>query len=68
MNNSNMNNDLRWPTRYNLFGVDYALTDYERASDAIIKHAENRISFGVSALAVHGLVTFSKDRVLNGNH
>ena len=48
--------------------MDYALTDYERASDAIIKHAENRIGFGVSALAVHGLVTFSKDRVLNGNH
>jgi N-acetylglucosaminyldiphosphoundecaprenol N-acetyl-beta-D-mannosaminyltransferase len=49
----------------NLFGVDYALTDYERASDAIVYHAEHNISFGVSALAVHGLITFYKDMLLN---
>ncbi|MGA2507458.1 MAG: WecB/TagA/CpsF family glycosyltransferase [Chitinispirillaceae bacterium] len=59
------NNDKTYPPRYNLFGVDYALTDYEGASDAVIHHAERNISFGVSALAVHGLVTFSKDKALN---
>src|SRR5271157_4056689 len=39
-----------------MFSVDYALTDYEGASDAIIHHAERNISYGVSALAVHGII------------
>ena len=41
----------------NLFGIDYALVDYERASDIIIEKAVRKESFCVSALAVHGLVT-----------
>jgi N-acetylglucosaminyldiphosphoundecaprenol N-acetyl-beta-D-mannosaminyltransferase len=41
----------------NLFGVDYAIVDYESASDIIIERAKSHESFGVSALAVHGLIT-----------
>jgi exopolysaccharide biosynthesis WecB/TagA/CpsF family protein len=47
--------------RQNLFGVDFALMDYESASDIIVENAESNKSFGVSALAVHGLVTAVKD-------
>lgn len=45
----------------NLFGIDYALVDYESASDIIIEHAVRHQSFSVSALAVHGLVTAVRD-------
>ncbi|MCP5103495.1 MAG: WecB/TagA/CpsF family glycosyltransferase, partial [bacterium] len=45
-----------------LFGIDYAVVDYERASDVIVEHAAAHESFGVSALAVHGLVTSVKDK------
>lgn len=44
-----------------LFGINYAIVDYERASDVIVEYAENHRSFGVSALAVHGLVTSVRD-------
>lgn len=44
-----------------LFGVEYAVVDYESASDIIIHHAQHRSGFGVSALAVHGLVTSVRD-------
>lgn len=47
-----------------LFGIDYAIVDYESASDIIIENAERRNSFGVSALAVHGLVTSVKDKAV----
>lgn len=40
----------------NLFGIDFALVDYESASDIIIEKAVHKESFSVSALAVHGLV------------
>lgn len=40
-----------------LFTPEYALVDYESASDIILKHASENKSFGVSALAVHGLMT-----------
>ncbi len=39
-----------------IFGVNYTPTDYEEASDKIIDHAARHHSFGVSALAVHGLI------------
>jgi exopolysaccharide biosynthesis WecB/TagA/CpsF family protein len=45
----------------NLFGIDYAIVDYESASDIIIEHASRHRSFGVTALAVHGLVTSVRD-------
>jgi len=45
-----------------LFGIQYAIVDYESASQVIIEHAETHRSFGVSALAVHGLVTSVKEK------
>lgn len=49
---------------YRLFKVKYANVDYDSASDIIVGNARDRKSFGVSALAVHGLVTSLRDRVL----
>ena len=39
-----------------LFSVSYSITDYDTASDVIIQKAKARESFGISALAVHGLI------------
>jgi len=47
-----------------LFGIDYAIVDYESASEIIAHHAEAHKSFGVSALAVHGLVTSLRDKAV----
>lgn len=48
----------------NLFHVGYSITDYEKATRVIIRNAINRNSFGVSALAVHGLIESYKDKKL----
>jgi exopolysaccharide biosynthesis WecB/TagA/CpsF family protein len=45
-----------------LFSVNYSITDYESASDLIIKKALQKESFGVSALAVHGLVESERNK------
>lgn len=42
--------------KVDIFGVKYAITDYIKATEVIISAAKNRESFGVSALAVHGLI------------
>lgn len=42
--------------KHQLFLPQYANVDYDSASDIIIENAELRNSFGVSALAVHGLM------------
>jgi exopolysaccharide biosynthesis WecB/TagA/CpsF family protein len=39
-----------------LFVIDFSLADYDSASDAIIINAKAGNSYGVSALAVHGLM------------
>lgn len=52
---------IQFPQKYSLFGVDYSATDYESASDLIVQMAEQRKSFAVSALAVHGLITAVRD-------
>lgn len=39
-----------------LFSVNYSITNYNEASDIIIEKAISRKSFGVTALAVHGLI------------
>jgi len=44
--------------------ANYADVNYESASDIIITNAELRNSFGVSALAVHGLMESMNDRSL----
>lgn len=48
--------------RLQLFTAKYNVTDYLRASETIISQARIRSSFGVSALAVHGLIETVKDR------
>jgi len=44
-----------------LFGIVYSATNYTEATEIIINHAIRNQSFGVSALAVHGLITAHKD-------
>ena len=44
------------PERRNLFGVNYSLTNYAEATKLIIAKATQHHSYGVSALAVHGLI------------
>ena len=44
-----------------LFTANYSITDYLRASETIISKARVRKSYGVSALAVHGLIETVKD-------
>lgn len=43
-------------TKKSLFGVAYTLTDYSEATETIIGKAKRHTSYGVSALAVHGLI------------
>lgn len=45
-----------------LFSVFYTITDYNKASDIILEKAKAKQSFGVSALAVHGLIESVKDK------
>ncbi len=44
-----------------VLGVHYAVVDYDSASSIIVDRAEQHESFGVSALAVHGLITSIQD-------
>lgn len=49
-----------------LFGVSYAVTGYDEAADLIIQSGLAHKSFGMSALAVHGLVESVHDRNFRG--
>lgn len=44
-----------------MFGIQYSATDYQEATSAIIEKAIQNFSYGVSALAVHGLITAHSD-------
>lgn len=44
------------PNKKNLFGIDYSIVDYQSATAVIMEAARAHQSFGVSALAVHGLM------------
>ncbi len=44
-----------------LLGVDYSVTDYRDATARIMSAARGKRSFGVSALAVHGLIESVND-------
>jgi len=46
-----------------LFTVNYTITDYNAASDIIVQKAIKHSSYGVSALAVHGLIESVKDQL-----
>ena len=48
-----------------IFGIYYSVTDYKEATMLIIKNAGINKSFGVSALAVHGLIESYKNKKLN---
>ncbi|MFT6827355.1 MAG: N-acetylglucosaminyldiphosphoundecaprenol N-acetyl-beta-D-mannosaminyltransferase [Roseivirga sp.] len=50
--------------KYKLFWPDYANVDYDLATRIIIDRAKKNKSFGVSALAVHGLMTSLTDESL----
>lgn len=50
--------------KYNLFGIDYGAVDYISATNIIVERAKLRQSFGVSALAVHGLIESYKNKAL----
>ncbi|WP_018613831.1 WecB/TagA/CpsF family glycosyltransferase [Segetibacter koreensis] len=45
-----------------LFTVNYTITDYDEASNLIIEKALSHTSFGVTALAVHGLIESVKSK------
>lgn len=45
-----------------LFAVSYSITNYEEAADLIVQKGLRRETYGMSALAVHGLVESVKDR------
>lgn len=47
-----------------VFGVGLSVTDYAQATDAILDAAKRRESFGVSALATHGLMEAVADEPL----
>jgi len=52
--------------RYSLFGTEYSAVDYKTATNNIIHYAQQHKSYGVSALAVHGLITSILDPFLKG--
>lgn len=56
---------MKVPEKRNLFSVNYSLTDYAAASDLLIEKAKHRNSFGLTALAVHGLIESVWDKKLN---
>jgi hypothetical protein len=47
--------------KYNVLGVKIDATDYEKAVGRIIQAAKQRRPYGVSALAVHGVITGVQD-------
>jgi N-acetylglucosaminyldiphosphoundecaprenol N-acetyl-beta-D-mannosaminyltransferase len=53
--------DQEKDVKLQLFTANYSVTDYLRASETIISKARVRKSYGVSALAVHGLIETVKD-------
>jgi N-acetylglucosaminyldiphosphoundecaprenol N-acetyl-beta-D-mannosaminyltransferase len=55
---------VRWPKKYNLFGVQLSATTYEEATDAILQAAQCGEPAIVSAHAVHAVVTASSDPML----
>lgn len=50
--------------KHSLFGINYSCTNYLEATTVIIEKAKLKQSFGVSALAVHGLIEAYRDNFL----
>ena len=49
-------------SQVDVMGIDMSVTTYDDAVDRIMRAARNRESFGVSALAVHGLIEAVNDQ------
>lgn len=49
------------PERVDVFGVQMSVVDYDSAATSIMHAARERVSYGVSALAVHGLMKAKAD-------
>lgn len=47
-----------------IFGINYCITDYIEATQVLIGEAKTNSSYGVSALAVHGLIECYNDNSL----
>lgn len=60
-----MNKQLSSHLKKNLFSVNYSILDYESASEILIQNALLQKSYGLSALAVHGLVESIWNQDLN---
>lgn len=52
---------LPWPSKFNLFGVMVSATNYEEASEVIVRQAQHRVPAIVSLHAVHALITAAED-------
>jgi exopolysaccharide biosynthesis WecB/TagA/CpsF family protein len=56
--------DLKWPQKYDLFGVRVSATSYDEAVDSLAAAARQGIPAVASLHAVHALITASDDREL----
>lgn len=59
-----MKTRVKWPPKYDLFGVQVSATTYDEAVDVIMQAARRRLPAVVSLHAVHALVTASGDPLL----
>jgi N-acetylglucosaminyldiphosphoundecaprenol N-acetyl-beta-D-mannosaminyltransferase len=57
----NYQNDIIWPVKYDLFGINVSSTIYEEAIEAIILACDKGYPAIVTHLPVHGLVPASTD-------
>ena len=53
--------DIVFPAKYNLLGIGISAVTYDQALEVVMKAAGNRVSAGVTHLAVHGLVSGYQD-------
>ena len=61
----NMNNEPTTHRKRDLFSVYYSLVDYESASEILVTQAVQNNSYGLTALAVHGLIESISDPTLH---
>ncbi len=56
-----MNNQTQCPPKFNLFGIEVSKTDYQEATDLLIKAAQEHRSMIVDHMPVHGLIEATSD-------
>ena len=57
-------NQLAWPPKFDLFGIEISRIDYQEATDLLINAAQERYSMIVDHMPVHGLIEASSDPAL----